>query len=71
MDEKVLKALSLVAAELHIQNHISITLCNGHKQGYSYVSEIWIQNLANHFRDWSGGAVFSPGLVSKTSIVGS
>ena len=61
-NEKTLKALSLIAAELHIQNHISVAVQKGFIVDYSYVSETQLEKLANHFRHYFNGGVFSPGL---------
>jgi hypothetical protein len=61
--EKTLKALSLTAAELHIQNHITLAAYNGLVPEFANVSEILIPKLADHFRDYFGGGTFSPGSV--------
>ena len=39
-NEKILNALSLIAAELHIQNLMTISMSKGMSVDYSYVSEI-------------------------------
>ena len=36
MNEQMLKALSLIAAELYLQNEISIAIDEGYHPGYSY-----------------------------------
>jgi len=72
MNEQTLKALSLIAAELHIQNYINITVCNGLKPKFSIVSEKLIPELADHFKAYFDGEIFSPGSVMRPySTVGS
>ena len=68
MNEQTLKALSLIAAKLHIQNHISIAVIKGIKPDYSYISEIRIPELADHFRAYFEGGVFSPSSVFKVAV---
>ena len=68
-NEKTLKALSLIAAELHIQNHISIAVVRGFKPKHSIVSEILIPKLADHFRAYFDGGVFAPGSVMPTDVI--
>ena len=68
MNESILKALSLIAAELHIQNHINIALINGIKPDYSFVSERKIPELAGHFKDYFEGGTFSPGSVFSVTV---
>ena len=65
MNEQTLKALSLIAAELHIQNYVSIAVVKKIPPDFSYVSEIVIENLANHFKSYFEGGLFSPGSVFK------
>ena len=62
-NEKTLKAMSLIAAELNIQNYVSISISNGIKPGFKEVSETYIYNLADHFRNYFDGGAFSPGSV--------
>ena len=54
-NEKTLKALSLIVAELHIQNLIALAAKNKRKIDYSYVSEIKIPKLADHFLSYFEG----------------
>lgn len=68
MNESTLKALSLIAAELHIQNHINIAVINGIKPDYSFVSEIKIPELADHFKSYFEGEAFSPGSVFGVTV---
>ena len=68
MDEQTLKALSLIAAELHIQNHINIAVINGIKPDYSFVSEKRIPELADHFKAYFEGGMFSPGSVFSVTV---
>jgi len=64
-NKETLKALSLIAAELHIQNLISIAQQKKLKVDHSYVSEVEIPKLADHFLDFFAGGKFSPGLAFK------
>jgi len=66
--EKTLKALSLIAAELHIQNHISIAVQKKFKIDHSFVSELLIPELADHFMAYFNGGVFSPGSVMRLKV---
>ena len=68
-NEQTLKALSLIAAELHIQNHISVAVIQGFKPTHSIVSEILIPSLADHFMRYFNGDVFSPGSVMQTKSI--
>jgi len=68
MNEEILKALSLIAAELHIQNHMNILAFQNIKPGLSMMSEIMIPELADHFKNYFKGEVFSPGFVTKFEI---
>jgi len=65
MNEKILKALSLIAAELYLQNEISIAIDEGYNPGYSYVKEDVIDRLSCHFMRYFDGGKFSPGSVAK------
>jgi hypothetical protein len=64
-DKETLKALSLIAAELHIQNLISIAQQKKFKVDHSYVSEEQIPKLVDHFLTYFTGGRFSPGSVFK------
>ena len=68
MNESTLKALSLIAAELHLNNLMTITISQGIPVDYSCASEINIQNLADHFSAYFSGGSFSPGSVLKPVI---
>jgi len=65
MNEQILKALSLIAAELYLQNEISIAIDEGYRPGYSYVDEGVVDKLACHFMRYFEGGGFSPGSVAK------
>ena len=67
-NEKTLKALSLIAAELHMQNLLTISIDKKMKVDFSYVSEIILPDLANHFMDYFEGGKFSPGSVFKINV---
>jgi hypothetical protein len=47
--EKTLKALSLTAAELHVQNIMNVITSGGIMLDYSLTDEELIQKLADHF----------------------
>jgi ABC-type long-subunit fatty acid transport system fused permease/ATPase subunit len=64
-NEQVLKALSLIAAELYIQNEISIAINSGYEPGYEYVKEKTKENLAAHFKAYFEGGGFFPGSITK------
>ena len=64
-NEKTLKALSQIAAELHIQNWINISVANKRIPKYSTVSEELIPKLAEHLNNYFEGGSFSPGLVTQ------
>jgi hypothetical protein len=64
-NKETLKALSLIAAELHIQNLISIAQQKKLKVDHSYVSEEQIPKLADHFLTYFTGERFSPGSAFK------
>jgi len=64
-NKETLKALSLIAAELHIQNLISIAKQKKLKVDHSYVSEDEIPKLVDHFLAYLTGEKFSPGLNFK------
>jgi hypothetical protein len=66
-NQETLKALSLIAAELHVQNLISIAKEKGLKVDHSYVSEIQLPNLVDHFLSYFAGGRFSPGSSFKFS----
>ena len=68
MDEQTLKALSLIAAELHIQNYISIAVVRNIPPDFSYVSERVIEGLADHFKSYFEGGRFSPGSAFKITV---
>jgi len=65
MTEETKKAMALIAAELHIQNQISIMAFQGMKPAFSMMSEKPIPKLAEHFKCYIEGDIFSPGLISK------
>jgi hypothetical protein len=62
-NEKILRGLSLIAAELHIQNYISVAAQEGAKVDRSFVSENLIEEIADYFKGYFGGEIFSPGAV--------
>ena len=62
-NESMLKAMSLIAAELHIQNLMTISINKKIQVDFSYVSEIAVPALADHFGDYFKGGKFSPGSV--------
>jgi len=64
-NEKILRALSLIAAELYIQNEITIAIDEGFRPGYPYVKEETIDRLCNHFVNYFEGGGFFPGSVAK------
>jgi hypothetical protein len=66
-NEKILKALALIAAELHIQNYNFLAARNGFETGFANISEILIPNMADHFRAYFDGEPFSTG--SFVSVV--
>jgi hypothetical protein len=66
--ESTLKALALIAAELHMQNLITISIGKGITPDYSYVSEILISDLSEHFVSYCKGGIFSPGSVVKIKV---
>jgi hypothetical protein len=59
-NQETLKALSLIAAELHIQNLISIAKEKKLKVDHSYVSEVEIPKLVDHFLGYFAGERFNP-----------
>jgi hypothetical protein len=59
--ESTRKALALIAAELHIQNQISIAIDSGFNPGYPYASDETIKKLADHFQSFFEGGGFFPG----------
>ena len=67
-NEKTLKALSLIAAELYMQNLMTISMNKGMKVDYSYVSEIKLPELANHFFAYFEGGNFSLSSVFKIKV---
>ena len=68
MNESTMKALSLIAAEMHIQNCISIAVTNKIQPDFSYVSEKVIGDLANHLKSYFEGGRFSPGSVVEIIV---
>jgi hypothetical protein len=64
-NESILKALSLIAAELYIQNEISIAIDEGYSPGYPYVADEKVGKIAHHFKNYFEGGGFSPGSVAK------
>jgi len=64
-NESILKALSLIAAELHIQNEISIAIDEGYSPGYPYVTDNTVGKLASHFKSYFEGGGLSPGAIAK------
>jgi hypothetical protein len=64
-NENILKALSLIAAELYIQNEISIAIDEGYRPGYPYVSDKTVEKIASHFKNYFEGGGFSPGTIAK------
>jgi hypothetical protein len=61
-NEPELKALALIAAELHIHNYISIAdKTKRLKLDFSYLSEENIPKLVDHFIGYFKGGRFSPG----------
>jgi len=64
-NESILRALSLIAAELYIQNEISIAIDEGYNPGYPYVADKTIDKLASHFKNYFEGGGFFPGSVAK------
>lgn len=52
-----------MAAELHIKNLISIAKQKGLQVDHSYVSEVEIPKLVDHFIAYLSGDKFSPGSV--------
>jgi len=59
-NENILKALSLVAAELHIQNLVSISKEEKLKVDFSLLSVENIPKLAEHFFEYFKGEKFNP-----------
>jgi len=47
--EKTLKALSLIAAELHIQNIMDVIKSGGIIPNYSLTDEKFLEKIADHF----------------------
>jgi hypothetical protein len=68
-NESTLKALSMIAAELYIQNHISIAIDEGYEPGYPYVDDEITEKLASHFKNYFEGEGFFPGSVAKFTPV--
>jgi len=64
-NKSTLKALSLIAAELYIQNEISIAIDEGYNPGYPYVADEMIDRIASHFKNYFEGGDFFPGSVAK------
>jgi len=58
-NEETLKALALIAAELHIQNLISISKEKKFRIDYSYVSVEEIPKLVDQFMAYFAGGMFS------------
>ena len=68
MNEQTLKALSLIAAELHIQNHISVANNKGIRIDHSIVSETMTPKLADHFMAYFEGGSFSPNSAMQYNV---
>jgi len=68
-NQETLKALSLIAAELHIQNHVIIAQANGLIPEYANMSEKLIPKLADHFQNYFKGGLFAPGSVMPVKVI--
>ena len=68
-NEKILKALSLVAAELYIKNEISLAIAGDHIPDYSYHDKQMMKRLTGHFRSYFEGGEYFPGSVAKLTPI--
>jgi len=59
-EDQILKALSLIAAELHIQNIVSISKEEKLKVDFSLMSVKEIPKLVDHFIGYFKGEQFDP-----------
>ena len=64
-NEKTLKALALIAAELYVQNEISLAVLNEHIPGYPYHDEKTMEKITNHFYNYFEGGSYHPGSIAK------
>ena len=64
-NEKILKALAMITAELYIQNEIFLATISGLDAGYSYHKKEMMEKLADHYLSYFEGSAYFPGSVAK------